>query len=83
VRGKAAPTRLYPAPEMVAALTVTGEEPVEVRMRGNVAGELSVTLPKLSWVRLRDNCGFGAGMPVPLRGIGMELPRVASVLIVS
>jgi hypothetical protein len=72
-------TSVKPVPVIDAALTVTGELPVEVRMRDNVAGELIVIFPKLSWVRLRDKCGFDAAMPVPLRATVVELPPEASL----
>ena len=44
-------------PEIVAELMVNEAVPLEVRVRGSVADEPTVTLPKLRLVALRDSCG--------------------------
>ena len=67
VSGKFAPETLNPAPVMVAALIVTVAVPVEVSVSGCVEDEPAVTSPKLRLAALSDNCGLGAGVPVPLR----------------
>ena len=46
VAGTVPPTRVKPAPEMDAELTVTGEVPVEVRVRVWVVAVFTVILPK-------------------------------------
>ena len=52
VSGKVAPETEKPVPVIVAALTVTGVVPVEVRVTDWVAGELMTTLPKVTLVAL-------------------------------
>jgi hypothetical protein len=55
VTGSEAPTRLNAAPLIEAEFTVTGDVPEEVSVTDCVAGELTVTLPKLRAVALSDN----------------------------
>lgn len=43
--GKAAPDTANPLPVTVAALTVTAEDPLEVKVTGSVAGEPIITQP--------------------------------------
>ena len=50
-----------PDPVIAAALTVTGEVPVELSVTDCVAAVFTVTLPKLRLVTLTVNCGFAVG----------------------
>ena len=61
-------------PANPAALTVTGELPVEVRVTGNLTGVLSGSLPKLKLVVLNVSTGLVGLVPVPLRLILLVLP---------
>jgi len=67
VSGRDAPEIVKPAPEMDAAVTVTGLVPVDVTVRVCVAEEPTATLPKLRLVALNDNCGVPGVVAVPLR----------------
>ncbi len=80
VIGKLPPEMVKPVPEIVAEFTVTGEVPVEVRVKVWVVAVLTVTLPKLRLVALRLNCGFGAAAPVPLRATVAVPPLVELLL---
>ena len=66
VIGKLAPDTLNPAPVIAAELIVTAAVPVDVSVSGCVEEEPTVTSPKLRLAALSDNCGLGAGVPVPL-----------------
>jgi hypothetical protein len=44
-----------------------GEVPVEVRTRVFVPTVFTATLPKLRFAALMASCGFGAGVPAPLK----------------
>src|SRR5271170_1664335 len=76
-----------PVPVMEAELTVTGEVPVEVRVTVCVVGESTVTLPKLRFAMLTDNCGFAAdetiAVPIPLRATTEVAPVVELLPMVS
>ena len=61
-------------PANPAALTVTGELPVEVRVTGNLMGVLSGSLPKLKLVVLNVSTGLVGLVPVPLKLILLVLP---------
>jgi hypothetical protein len=80
VMGRLPLTMVKPAPEIAAEFTVTGEVPVEVRIKLCVVGVFTVTLPKLRLAALRLNCGFGAAVPVPLRATTVVLPLVELLL---
>ena len=82
ITGKLPATMVKPVPLMEAELTVTGEVPVEVRVTVCVAGEFTVTLPKLRVAVLTDNCGLGAAVPVPLRATTAVLAVVELLLMV-
>src|ERR1700735_787230 len=81
--GKLPPAMVKPVPVMEAELTVTGEVPVEVRVIVWVAGEFTVTLPKLRFVALTDNCGLRAADPVPLRATTAVLPVVELLVMLT
>ena len=66
VTGNVAPEKLNPAPVILAALTVTGDVPVEVRVTDEVSAVPTGSLPKLRLLLLRVRTGFGLA-PVPLR----------------
>ena len=82
VTGKTAPENVNPAPVTDAALTVTADVPVEVKVRDRVAGVSMFTLPKARLATLTVSCGTGAAVPMPLRGTWMELPEEASLVMV-
>src|SRR5271156_2659584 len=87
VTGKLPATMVKPVPVMEAELTVTGEVPVEVRVTVCVVGESTVTLPKLRFAMLTDNCGFAAdetiAVPIPLRATTEVAPVVELLPMVS
>ena len=60
VSGKVAPEMEKPVPVTVAALTVTGAVPVEVRVSDRVAGVFNATLPKAMLVALMLKVGVAA-----------------------
>jgi len=72
-----------PVPLMAAELTVTGEDPVEVKVTDWVVDVFTVTLPKLKLAALSVNCGLGAAVPVPLNATVAVLPVDESLLMVS
>ena len=74
VTGKVAPEKLNPTPVNPAALTVTGEVPVEARVTDNVMGVLTGSLPKLKLVVLNVSMGLAGLVPVPLRLTVFVLP---------
>ena len=61
-------------------MTVTAEVPEEVSVKDCVAEELTLTLPKLSVVALRVNCGFAAAAPVPVNET-TDVPPVVELLL--
>ena len=71
------------APLIEAELTVTAEVPVEVSVTDCVAGEFTVTLPKLKLIVLTVSSGFGAAVPVPLRATTAVLPVVELLVMVT
>ena len=81
--GRVAPTTVKPAPVIAAEFTVTGEVPVDVSVTGNVAGELTVTPPKLRFAVLTERIGARAAVPVPLNVTVAVFPLVELLLIVS
>ena len=60
VSGKVAPEMEKPVPVTVAALTVTGAVPVEVRVSDRVTGVFNATLPKAMLVALMFKVGVAA-----------------------
>lgn len=66
VTGNVAPEKLNPAPAMLAALTVTGDAPVDVRVTDSVSAVPTGSLPKLTLLVLKVRTGFALS-PVPLR----------------
>ena len=62
---------------------VTGEVPVEVKVRDCVVAVFTVSLPKVRLGALTDNCGLGAVVPVPASATCMVLPVVELLLTVS
>lgn len=64
VTGNVAPEKEKPVPVKLAALTVTGAVPVEVRVTGSVTGVPTASFPKLMVVVLRVRVGL---VPVPLK----------------
>jgi hypothetical protein len=60
VTGKVAPENEKPAPVGVAALTVTGTLPLEVRVTGSVVAVLVATLPNERLATLTVNAGLAA-----------------------
>ena len=66
VTGNVAPEKLNPAPVMLAALIVTGDVPVEVRVTDCVKAVPTGSLPKLRLLLLKVRTRF-ALTPVPLR----------------
>jgi len=69
-----------PVPEIAAEFTVTGEVPVEVRVKVWVVEVFTVTLPKLRPAALRVNCGLAAAVPVPLNATTAVLPLLELLL---
>jgi hypothetical protein len=55
VTGKLPPTIVKPDPMMVAELTVTGADPVDVSVNDCVVDVFTVTLPKLKVAELTVN----------------------------
>jgi hypothetical protein len=68
-----------PVPEIAAELTVTGEVPVDVSIKGNVLVVFTVTLPKARLAELTANCGAA---PVPASITTVVLPLVELLPIV-
>ena len=64
VTGNVAPEKEKPVPVRLAALTVTGAVPVEVRVTGSETGVPTASSPKLIAAVLRVSVGL---VPVPLR----------------
>jgi hypothetical protein len=64
VTGNVAPEKANPEPVMLAALTVTGDVPVELRVRGCVRAVPTGSLPKFTLLLLKVRIG---SIPVPLR----------------
>ena len=83
VAGRLPPTSVKPAPVMVAEFTVTGEVPVEVRVKDCVVEVFTVTLPKLRLAALTVSCGLGAAALVPLRDTTAVLPVDELLVMVS
>ena len=83
VAGRLPPTIVKPAPVMVAEFTVTGEVPVEVRVKDCVVEVFTVTLPKLRLAALTVSCGLEAAMLVPLRDTTAVLPVDELLVMVS
>jgi hypothetical protein len=80
VIGKLPLTMVKLAPEVAAEFTVTGEVPVEVRVKACVVAVLTVTLPKVRLAVPRVNCGFAGAVPVPLKATTAELPLLELLL---
>ena len=83
VIGKVIPDIVKPVPVIVAALTVTAEVPVDVRVSGCVDGTLMVTFPndKLVALMLRVGVPVAVAVPVPLRLI-TAVPLVEELLVI-
>jgi hypothetical protein len=73
--GKLAPEIVKPLPITVAALTVTADAPVDVRINDCVAGEFRFTLPKAIVVAFR--LSVGASVPNCSGKISVTLPALA------
>lgn len=76
------PTRVKPAPEMAAELTVTADVPVEVRVKVWVIAVFTGSLPKSRLEALIASCGLGAAVPVPVRAT-VVVPPVAELLVMT
>ena len=83
VIGRLPATIVKATPLIAAELTVTAEVPVDVSVTDCVAGEFTVTLPKLKLAVLTDSCGSAATVPVPLRDTTVALPLVELLVMVS
>ena len=83
VIGKVVPDTVKPAPVIVAALMVTDEVPVDVRVIGCVDGTPTVTFPNGKLVALMLSVGVpvpvAVVVPVPLRLI-TAVPLVDELL---
>ncbi len=73
VTGNVAPVNVKPAPVIDALLTVTGDDPVEVRVTDSVTGVPIGSFPKLRLLLLSERTGFDAA-PVPLSVTVVVLP---------
>ena len=67
---------------MVAKLTVTGADPVDVSVNDWVVAVFTVTLPKLRLAALTASCGLGDVVLVPFRATTVVLPVDELLLIV-
>ena len=76
VTGYVAPVTVKPAPVKLAALTVTGEVPEEVRVNACVVGLPTGTEPKPRLAELTVSCGVATAVPVPLRLTDVVAPVV-------
>ena len=84
VTGKLLPPIIEKSDPLIAAeLIVTGDVPVEVRVKDCVVDVFTVTLPKLKVAVLTANCGLGAGVLVPPRVTWVVDPVDESLVIVS
>jgi hypothetical protein len=83
VAGKLPPKIVNPVPVITAEFTVTGDVPVEVRVRDCVVAVFTVTLPKLNVAALIVSWGLGAAVLVPLSVTTAVLPVEELLLIVS
>jgi hypothetical protein len=81
--GKVTPTMVNPVPVIPAALTVTADVPVELKVSVFVVAMFTVTLPKLRLAALTPRIGFVAATPVPLSVTTAELPVLELLLSVS
>ncbi len=71
-----------PAPVIAAALTVTADVPVELKVSVCVVAVFTVTLPKLRLAALADRVPFVGVTPVPLNDTVVVLPVLELLLIV-
>ncbi len=83
VAGRLPPTMVNPAPVIAAALTVTADVPVELKVNVFVVAVFTVTLPKLRLIALTPRIGFAAATPVPLSVTTEVAPLLELLLIVS
>ena len=67
VAGRLAPEMLKPVPLIAAAVTFTGDVPVDVNITDCVPVEPTATFPKFTLPGLTVNCGVVAAVPVPLK----------------
>ena len=81
--GRPPPTRVKPAPVILAEFTDTGAAPVEVSVSDCVVDVFIVTLPKLRLPELTVNCGLGTGTLVPLSTTVAVLPVDESLLTIN
>jgi hypothetical protein len=72
-----------PVPLIDTKFTVTGEVPVDVRVRACVADVFTDTLPKFSLTAPTASCGLGAAVLVPLRETAAVLPVDELLMIVN
>lgn len=77
------PTMEKPAPVIAAEFTVTGEVPVEVKVKACVVAVFVVTLPKLRLAALAVSCGASGAIPVPVNPIKVVPPAKALLFMVS
>jgi hypothetical protein len=82
VTGKVAPVTVKPAPVRVSLLTVTGADPVEVKVNGSFEGVPIGTSEKLRVGALMLNTDEGAS-PVPLRFTVRVAPEDALLVMVT
>jgi hypothetical protein len=83
VIGKLSPGIVNPVPLIATEFTVTGEVPVDVRVRACVAAVFTITLPKFSLTELTASSGLSAAVLVPLREMTVVPPTNELLLIVS
>ena len=81
VTGNVAPENVKPAPVRLAALTVTADVPVEVRVTDCVSAVPTGSSPKLTLFVLKLSTGLGE-IPEPLRLTVEVLPLLALLEIV-
>lgn len=82
VSGKAAPDTVNSFPLTDGALIVSGAVPVEVTVKGKVAVDPTVTLPKFRLAGLAANCAMVRVTPVPARRIAVDGPAEELLLMV-
>jgi hypothetical protein len=83
VAGRLPPTMEKPAPVIAAEFTVTGEVPVEVKVKACVVAVFVVTLPKLRLAALAVSCGASGAVPAPVNPIKVVPPAKALLFMVS
>ncbi len=79
VNGKVAPDTVNPFPETLAALTITGEEPVDESVTDCVDGMPTATLPKATLVELMERVARPGLLGVRLRANVLFTPLALDV----